>query len=72
MKLSYLEKEFIAEMAQEPGSDNEWAHFDPPFLRRGYDRFVRRGWLEYRGDRQDREFRWTPAGLVALEKERGE
>jgi len=71
MKLTELEKEFIAEMALEPGSDNEWANFDPPFLRKAYDRFVRKGWLEYKGDGQDREFRWTPAGRNALDKERG-
>lgn len=68
--LSDLEKEFIAEMRAEPGSDNEWAHFDPPFLRRAYERFSRKGWLEYRGDGQDREYRWTAAGRAALEKER--
>ncbi|MCD1264009.1 hypothetical protein B5M44_04435 [Shinella sumterensis] len=71
MKLNSLEEEFIAEMAAEPGSDNEWAHFDPPFVRKAYDRFVRNGWLEYRGDGHDRGFRWTPAGRNALDKERG-
>ena len=71
MKLTELEKEFIAEMSLEPGSDNEWAHFDPPFIRKSYDRFVRKGWLEYKGDGQDREFRWTPASRNALDKERG-
>lgn len=69
MKLNELEAEFIAEMRAEPGSDNEWAHFDPTFFRRAYDRFVRRGWLEYKGDGPDREFRWTAAGRAALEKE---
>ena len=72
MKLSALEKEFLAEMAIEPGTGNEWANFDPPFRRRAYERFLRKGWLEYRGDGQHRDFRWTPAGRNALDKERGE
>lgn len=67
MKLTSLEEEFIAEMAAEPGSDNEWAHFDPPFLRKAYDRFVRKAWLEYREDGPNREYRWTSAGRNALE-----
>lgn len=71
MKLTDLEEEFIAEMAAEPGSYNEWANFDPPFVRKAYDRFVRKGWLEYRGDGQNRDFRWTAAGRNALDKERG-
>lgn len=66
MKLTAHEGEFIAEMEVEPGGPNEWAHFDPPFLRRAYDRFVRKGWLEYRGDGPDREYRWTPAGRQAI------
>lgn len=66
MKLTEHEGEFVAEMEAEPGGPNEWAHFDPPFLRKAYDRFVRKGWLEYRGDCRDREFRWTPAGRAAL------
>lgn len=72
MKLTNLESEFIAEMAVEPGSDNEWAHFDPPFIRKSYDRFVRKGWLEYECDGIDRRFRWTLAGRDALAKESGE
>lgn len=67
MKLTEIEREFIAEMAAEPGSDNEWANFDPPFLRKSYDRFIRKGWLEYQGDGQARQFRWTEAGRKALE-----
>lgn len=70
MKLTEAEGEFIAEMAVEPGSPNEWAHFDPPFLRKFYDRFVRKGWLEYQGEGRDRQFRWTPAGRAALEASR--
>lgn len=69
MKLTELEAEFIAEMRAEPGSDNEWVHFDPPFIRKAYDRFARKGWVEYQGDGRDREFRWTAAGRAALEKE---
>lgn len=67
MKLTDLEKEFILEMAQEPGSDNEWGHFDPPFARKAYDRFIRKGWLEYKGVGRDRGFKWTDAGRKALE-----
>lgn len=70
MKLTSFEAEFIAEMEVEPGGPNEWAHFDPPFQRKAYDRFVRKGWLEYRGDCRDREFRWTSSGRAALEKEK--
>lgn len=72
MKLTSIEAEFIAEMAIEPGSDNEWAHFDPPFIRKAYDKFVRKGWLVYQGAGRDREFRWTPDGRDALAKESGE
>lgn len=71
MKLTEDEGEFIAEMEVEPGSPNEWAHFDPPFLRKAYDRFVRRGWLEYRSDGRNREFRWTDAGRQALATSKG-
>ncbi len=70
MKLTEIEEEFVAEMAIEPVSPNEWAHFDPPFLRRAYDRFVRRGWLEYTGDGRDRQYRWTEAGRAALKDNR--
>jgi len=70
-KLTEAEAEFVLEMAHEPGNDNEWAHFDPPFQRRFYDRFVRRGWLEYRNDGRDREFRWTEAGRLALAEQEG-
>lgn len=70
-KLTEAEDEFIAEMSVEPGGWNEWANFDPPFLRKAYDKFIRKGWLEYRGDGREREFRWTKAGRAALkEKER--
>ncbi len=72
MKLTSLEAEFIAEMAQEPGSDNEWANFDPPFVRKAYDRFVRKGWLEYKDEDRDRSFRWTASGLDALSKMSGD
>ena len=68
MKMTSDEGEFIAEMRAEPGSFDEWAHFDPPFQRKAYDRFVRKGWLEYKGDGRDREFRWSPAGRKALEE----
>lgn len=64
--MTSFEAEFIAEMEVEPCGPNEWAHFDPPFLRKAYDRFVRRGWLEYRGDGPEREYRWTDAGRQAL------
>lgn len=71
-KLTEAEDEFIAEMAAEPGTPIEWASFDPPFLRKAYDRFVRKGWLEYKDDGPHRLFRWTPAGRSALaEEERG-
>lgn len=66
MKLTGDEKEFIAEMAAEPGSPNEWCNFDPPFVRRAYERFVRRGWLEYKFDGRERQFRWTGSGREAL------
>lgn len=70
MKLSEAEAEFVAEMSVEPGSPDEWANFDPPFLRVAYQRFVKKGWLTYRGDGRDREFMWTPAGRAALEDEK--
>ncbi len=40
---------------------------ETPFLRKSYDRFIRKGWLEFQGDGQDRQFRWTEAGRAALE-----
>lgn len=67
MKLSEAESEFIAEMASEPTA---WAHFDPPFRRAAYQRFVRKGWLTYRKDGRDREFKWTESGRAALEDEK--
>ena len=71
MNLTSFEAEFIAEMEVEPGGPNEWAHFDPPFMRKAYGRFVRKGWLEYRGDGRYREFRWTKAGLQAIATSKG-
>jgi hypothetical protein len=71
VKLTEHEGEFIAEMEADPGSPNKWARFDPPFLRKSYDRFVRKGWLEYRGDGRNREFRWTTAGRQALASKGG-
>lgn len=67
-RLTEAEEEFIAEMQSEPCSPNEWAHFDPPFLRKAYERFLRRGWLEYKGEGRDRQFRWTEAGRRLLDK----
>lgn len=69
MKLTEFEAEFVAEMAVEPWDDNRWTHFDPPFPRYAYEKFVRKGWLEYEGDGASRQFRLTEEGRSALRKE---
>lgn len=71
MKLTEHEAEFVTEMNVEPSGADEWTHFDPPFQRKAYQRFVRKGWLEYRNDNRHREFRWTPAGRTALQEKQG-
>lgn len=74
VKLTKDEREFINEMEVEPRAAGSWTHFDPPFQRKAYEKFVRRGMLEYDGDGQDRRFQWTDKGRALLDalKDEGE
>jgi hypothetical protein len=72
-KLTEAEAEFVSEMKLEDYPlGSPWHNFDPDFRQSDIGRLIRRGWFEKRSQNGYREYRWTPAGRLALNQTKGQ